>query len=115
MRPIQKWTPEETARTLALLAEGKSIERIGVILDRSTSLIRRKLSKVPGYVPRPAGRPAKPGPKGKLTPDDVELIRKLEGQLQAKQIAEKFDVSDSAVRHIFKGRQWASQHQRVEQ
>lgn len=56
-RTCRDWTEEETRKALALLEEGKSVDTIGPLLGRSTSTVRANLAKVPGYQPRPVGRP----------------------------------------------------------
>ena len=42
----------------------------------------------------------------KLKPDDVRLILEVSTFLTTKQIAEKFDISESMVRKIITGKSW---------
>lgn len=42
----------------------------------------------------------------KLTADDVREIRRLRDQMTQKAIGERFGVSDSTVRQIFRGKNW---------
>lgn len=56
-RTCRDWTEQDTARTITLLAEGKSLNEIGRILGRSGHTVRANMAKHPGYKPRPVGRP----------------------------------------------------------
>ena len=46
----------------------------------------------------------------KLTPEDVDEIRSLEGRMRLRDIAEKFNVSDVTIRQIHKGQIWKNPH-----
>jgi len=57
---------------------------------------------------KPVNRPhLKPGPKGKLTPDEVEILR-ARGSAPRKILARQFGISVETIRAIRSGRLWAS-------
>ena len=46
-------------------------------------------------------------PRAKLRADEVRLLKRLKGEMPARIVAEKFDVSRSLVRAIWRGEYWS--------